>query len=144
MKSRQAGFTLIELMLVVAIIGVLAAIAIPSYQNYTMKAKFTEVIGLSGPYKTAIEHCAQDGSCIASSSALGSIALGALGVPASASSTFLASVAVSSAGTITATASSAGGLAGETYVLTPEYGTGSPIVWTASGSCKTRTAGAIC
>ena len=144
MKSTQKGFTLIELMIVVAIIGILAAVAIPSYQNYTLKAKFTEVVNVIGPYKTAVELCAQDGTCVASSTALGSLAVGSLGVPASTTTTYTASVAVASTGTITATATSAGGLAGETYILTPTYATGSPITWAASGTCKSRGAGAIC
>ena len=54
MKSMQKGFTLIELMIVVAIIGILAAIAIPAYQDYTVRAKLSEVIGISAAGKTAI------------------------------------------------------------------------------------------
>ncbi|MDD5175486.1 MAG: prepilin-type N-terminal cleavage/methylation domain-containing protein [Sterolibacterium sp.] len=144
MKNVQKGFTLIELMIVVAIIGILAAVAIPSYQNYTLKAKFTEVVNVVSPYKTAIELCAQDGSCVASSTALGSVALGALGIPASTSTTYVASVAVATTGTITAMATSAGGLSAETFVLTPTFTQGSPITWAVSGTCKTRAAGAIC
>jgi len=58
--TKQSGFTLIELMIVIAIIGILAAIAIPQYQTYTMKAKFSEVISAVGPYKTGFELCATD------------------------------------------------------------------------------------
>ncbi len=62
MKSnmkKQSGFTLIELMIVVAIVAILAAIAMPAYQNYTKKAKMTEVASATGAFKTAIEVCYQ-------------------------------------------------------------------------------------
>ena len=54
-QQTQKGFTLIELMIVVAIVGILAAIALPAYSDYTKKAKFTEVIAAVGAAKTAIE-----------------------------------------------------------------------------------------
>ena len=54
MKKVQHGFTLIELMIVVAIIGILAAVAIPAYQDYTIRAKVTEGLGLAGAAKTAV------------------------------------------------------------------------------------------
>lgn len=52
---RQKGFTLIELMIVVAIVGILAAIAIPAYQDYTIRARVTEGISLAGSAKVAVE-----------------------------------------------------------------------------------------
>jgi type IV pilus assembly protein PilA len=63
MKTIQQGFTLIELMIVIAIIGILAAIAIPAYQNYTIRAQVTEGVSLAAGWKTAIsEYYAQNGA----------------------------------------------------------------------------------
>ena len=60
MKKVQQGFTLIELMIVVAIIGILAAIAIPQYQNYVMRAKWSNVITSTESIKTAMAECTQN------------------------------------------------------------------------------------
>jgi len=64
--KKQTGFTLIELMIVVAIVAILAAIALPAYQTYTKKARFSEVIAATGPVKTAVELCIQSGTAVAS------------------------------------------------------------------------------
>ena len=62
MKNAQQGFTLIELMIVVAIIGILAAIAIPAYQDYTIRAKVTEALNVAAASKTALsEHYLSQG-----------------------------------------------------------------------------------
>jgi type IV pilus assembly protein PilA len=61
---NAAGFTLIELMIVVAIIGVLAALAIPAYQNYVIRSQVSRVMGESGSIKTGIEQCLSNGQFV--------------------------------------------------------------------------------
>jgi type IV pilus assembly protein PilA len=73
MKKMQQGFTLIELMIVVAIIGILAAVAIPAYQDYTVRAKVTEGLGIADSLKNIVSENAMNG---ASDLALGAPAVG--------------------------------------------------------------------
>jgi len=70
-RSAQSGFTLLELMVVAAVIVILAAIALPAYNNYTLKSKFTEVILAAAPTKTAISACAATGDCVANGGSAG-------------------------------------------------------------------------
>ena len=150
MKQVQQGFTLIELMIVVAIIGILAAVAIPAYSNYTTKAHFTEVISMTAGLKTGVEACVADGSCLVAgaiatpvlSTAAGSAGSGDLPAPPGVTPN-VANVAIDAAGVITATAGTIGGLNGETYVMTPTLA-GGGVTWKISGSCQNRAAGAIC
>ena len=120
----QKGFSLMELLIVVAIIGVLASIALPSYKTYTEKARFTEVVLATTPYKTAVAIALQSGD------ELDQLSTGIDGIPlAPKPSKNLASLSVNQ-GTITALASKAAGNA--TYILTPDE-TGSH--WEVSGTC---------
>ena len=131
MKKQQSGFTLIELMIVVAIIGILAAVALPAYQDYTKRAKFSEVvIGTSG-LKTAVEICAQDLGTVTGCTDAASGPGWAIGAVAAAG--YISTITTTN-GVITATAVSANGLNGETYVLTPTFAAGK-TTWAKSGTC---------
>uniref|UniRef100_C5CJM2 Fimbrial protein pilin n=1 Tax=Variovorax paradoxus (strain S110) TaxID=543728 RepID=C5CJM2_VARPS len=99
LRSRaQAGFTLIELMIVVAIIGILAAVALPAYQDYTAKAQITEAITLADGVKKNIElSFPQDNTCPANASA----AVGDIGIKTDINGKYILSV--ESAGTAATT-----------------------------------------
>ena len=122
MKASQKGFTLIELMIVVAIIGILAAIALPAYNNYTDKAKFTEVVNATAAAKSAVEVCAQIAGAITDCAA------GTKGIPAAVSGDSARVSLAIAAGKITATASVDSGLTGK-IDLTPVLANG-VITWT--------------
>ncbi|WP_421194295.1 type IVa pilus major pilin TapA [Aeromonas enteropelogenes] len=146
--KKQSGFTLIELMIVVAIVAILAAIALPAYQTYTKKAKFTEVVSAVGPFKTAIEICAQ--TTAAADGTLSTCDAGTNGVPpaVSVANGNVAKVEVDAANnSITATAvgtsaTPVNGLSGENYILVPTVASGK-VNWAAS-SASTCTGAGIC
>ncbi len=134
--KKQIGFTLIELMIVVAIVAILAAIALPAYQSYTQRARFSEVIAATGPAKTAVEVCIQSGDG-ADGTATTCIARGNAAVSVGIQTAFVGSVSTSgsnSAPVVTGTGSGAATTA--TYILTGAA-SNSRVTWTVSGSCKT-------
>lgn len=131
MRTNQAGFTLIELLIAIAIVGILTALAIPSYQSYTRKAHYTEVIQASTPFKIGVEECYQFGGDLQNCYA------GKDGVPNNIETGsgvgLVDSIIVSNGGIITITPLNLYGIkASDTYILTPEL-KNSQLVWTRHG-----------
>ena len=127
-KTNQKGFTLIELMIVVAIIGILAAIALPAYQNYTQKAKFTEVTNATAAAKTAVEICAQTTGDV--TGCTGGVN-GSNGIPADVTASATLVGVATTDGEIVATARTGSDIEGATYTLTPNLA-GGRVTWTAA------------
>jgi type IV pilus assembly protein PilA len=137
LKQNQKGFTLIELMIVVAIIGILAAIAIPAYSTYTKKAKFTEVVNAASGLKLEVDLCYAKDNDI---DLCGWLATDALALGASVGQ-YVKSAAVTK-GVILITSqgiTSAAAVAGATYTLTPDAtGTAGALKWD-EGDCSDTT-----
>ncbi|RDS85305.1 pilin [Dyella psychrodurans] len=134
MKNMQKGFTLIELMIVVAIIAILAAIAIPAYQNYLIRAQVSEGTVLTDGVKTAVaEYYSNHGNWPTDNNAAG--------LPANANSIsgkYVSQVAVAT-GVITATFGGTqvnSAISGDTFILSPTNNGGS-ISWTCSSASAT-------
>ncbi len=126
MKSVQKGFTLIELMIVVAIIGILAAIAIPAYQDYTIRAQVTEGLNLASDLKASV------GELYANSGTWTGIDSGANGIPAAANKNgkYVTGIAVAS-GVITITYgnNANASVATKTLILTPGVNANGDVSW---------------
>ena len=144
MKAIQKGFTLIELMIVVAIIGILAAVAIPAYQDYTVRAKIQEAVNLSNPHRTALGIACSEGELITpgGGGALQQTDLG-LAAPAEYSAKYTSDIQAqgndTTSGTVVLTMNQIGNAVaqGDTIVYT---GTCTPggMQWSVSGSIATK------
>ena len=123
MNEIQKGFTLIELMIVVAIIGILAAVALPAYQDYTIRAKVSELILQASGFRTSISEKAQVDSTIGSAGM--GLTVNIVGKVSGGS--------VTDTGTITINGTTASTGANVTLTMTPTM-TGGTLTWSCAGA----------
>lgn len=133
-QKAQQGFTLIELMIVVAIVAILASVGMPAYQKYTQRAQFSEVIAATGPAKTAVEICYQTSASVTHCATQATAA-----VSGSYNTAIVNDVSVTLNGTVaTIQATGESSFDNATYIIAGTMENGR-VEWTraASGSCVT-------
>ena len=134
-KQAQKGFTLIELMIVVAIIGILAAVALPAYKDYTVRAKVTELILAASSGKTEVAEFFQTNGVLPAATSL---------VLTYAPTQYVAST-VQSLGVITVTATALEpAISAATITLTPTSAGNGVLTWSCSGTVATNYRPASC
>ena len=136
--KKQQGFTLIELMIVVAIIGILAAIAIPAYQDYTVRARVQEGTNLSNPARTALGIACSEGelNVMGNNASLGLATAASYGLNGAIIQSVAAAGTSATAGTVTIVFRTIGSNAvdsGDTVVYTGNCDVGG-MTWTIAGS----------
>jgi type IV pilus assembly protein PilA len=125
MKSLQKGFTLIELMIVVAIIGILAAVALPAYQDYTIRAKVSELILAASGFRTAVTERAQTDATMANAGQ--GLSVTVVGKVTGGTVTQTGTIMISGNGASTSVGTAV------TVTLTPTYTAGT-VTWTCTGA----------